>query len=250
MVSLQHSNILVVGAASAIAQETAKLFASEGARFLLAGRVEEKLRAVGDDLLVRGASGVETYDLDLLDFDEHGSLIQKAAEYLERIDYALITHGYLGNQELANSDFGEANRILRTNYASVVSILLPLVQVLKKQEYGCLAVVSSVAGDRGRPSNYTYGSAKAALSTYLQGLRAALFKKGISVITVKPGWVATPMTRAIKPNPLMVSPQRAGRAIYRGIRKKRDILYVPGFWRWILAVVKAIPERIFKRLSL
>ncbi|MBI3541034.1 MAG: SDR family oxidoreductase [Deltaproteobacteria bacterium] len=239
--------VLIVGATSAIAQEVAKLFAKDGDRIFLVARDMSKLEAVLNDLKVRGASYLDsiTVDLDLL--EQHDSIVQKAIQSLEGLDIVLVAHGVLGDQKAGEQDYQKAEAVLRTNFLSVVSLVTPLANYLEQQKSGCIAVISSVAGDRARQSNYLYGTAKGATSLFLQGLRNRLHPVGVTVTTIKPGFVDTPMTDHMKKSPLFERPEKVGLGIYKAILKKKDIVYLPWFWRVIMTIVRILPEPVFKR---
>jgi short-subunit dehydrogenase len=243
-------NILICGATSAIARKTARLFARDGDRLFLAGRNAEKLHAVARDLEVRGARQSECFVADLNDFDLHETIIRNAMESLDGLDTVLVAHGTLSDQEACEKEYRLAEQEFRTNFLSIVSLLTPIANIFEKQGYGSIAVISSVAGERSRQSNYVYGTAKGALSLFLQGLRNRLHHKGVHVLTVKPGFVDTPMTTHLEKNVLFACPEGIARGIYRAIAGKKDIVYVPGYWRIIMAVVRHIPEYCFKRLEL
>jgi len=242
--------VVIIGASSAIAYETAKCFVRDGADLFLVGRSAEKLTTVADDLKVRGAKRVETYLLDLCDLDRHQEMFEQALASLGELDMLLIAHGTLGDQHKCEQSVAETMQELQTNCLSVISLLTLSANYFEQQRHGCIAVVSSVAGDRGRKSNYVYGTAKAALSVFLQGLRNRLSSAGVSVVTIKPGYVATSMTAHLKKGPLTANPQSVGRGIYQAMKKGKDVVYLPWFWRPIMRVIKSIPEGIFKRLSL
>ncbi len=242
--------VLIVGATSAIAQETAKLFAAARSEIFLAGRDEAKLQAVANDLAVRGARKVDLMVLDLNDFNRHPALISRATESLAGLDTVLIAHGTLGDQEAAQKSFAFTESELKTNLLSYISLLTILANLFEAQQYGTIAVISSVAGDRGRQSNYVYGTAKAALSTFTQGLRGRLSRSNVAVVTIKPGFVDTPMTAHLKKGPLFVGPEVVGKGIYRAIQERQDVVYIPWFWWGIMTVIKLIPERIFKRMTI
>lgn len=242
--------VLIIGATSVIAQETAKRFAEGGDQLFLAGRSPEKLDALVADLHVRGADKVACMVLDLNDFDRHPCLINMASEALGGLDTVLIAHGTLSDQKACEQDFQVALKEYHTNFLSVVSLLTLLANRFEAQGHGCLAVISSVAGDRGRQSNYFYGSAKGGLSVFLQGLRNRLAPSGVQVLTIKPGFVDTPMTTGFKKGALWVGPNIIAAGIYRAIRRHSDEVYLPWFWWGVMAIIKAIPERIFKHLKL
>ncbi len=242
--------VVVIGASSAIAHETAKYFARDGADLFLVGRSPEKLAIVADDLKVRGARSVEQYVLDLNEIEHHEEMLHRAIETLSGIDVLFIAHGTLGDQRKCELSVEETMQELRTNALSVISLLTLGANYFEQHKRGHIAVVSSIAGDRGRKSNYVYGTAKATVSTFLQGLRARLLSSHVSVLTVKPGFVATPMTAHIKQGPLFASAATVGEGIYVAIKKRKDVVYLPGFWALIAIVLKSIPEGIFKRLPL
>lgn len=243
-------NILILGATSAIAQETAKYWAQEGAKLFLVARDKEKLAAVASDLRVRGASQVEEYPLDLEQIEVHQQLIQSAIDQLCDLDIAFIAYGTLSDQAACIQSPSETLKEFTINCTSVIALLTLLANHFEKQQKGCIAVISSVAGDRGRQSNYVYGAAKGAVSIFLQGLRNRLAPSGVSVLTIKPGFVDTPMTAHIPKNPLFSNTQFIGKQIHEAIQTKRDVVYLPKFWRLIMMGITHIPERIFKRLKL
>lgn len=239
-----------MGATSAMAVATARLFAADGARCYLTARNPEKLAATADDLRVRGAAQVETAVLDVVDTSRHAGVIEDAFLKLGALDVALLAHGVLPEQARCEADVETTLHALEVNFTSTVALLTLLANRFEAQGRGCIAVISSVAGDRGRQSNYVYGATKGGLNVFLQGLRNRLFRSGVTVVTLKPGFVDTPMTADIAKNALFASAPRAGRAIHRAIEARRDVAYIPAFWRLILLVVKSIPESIFKRLRL
>ncbi len=244
------TGILVIGACSAMATETARLYAQQGASIFLAARNEERLAALTADLQVRGAERVGSAVFEALEYDQHSGLVQTAREFLGDIDVVLVAHGSLGEQTESAASFVLTRQEFEINALSVMSLLSHVVPLLRERSAGSIAVISSVAGDRGRQSNYVYGAAKGALSIYLQGLRNELASVGVSVLTVKPGFVDTPMTAHIAKGSLWASPEDIARGIVRGIERGQDVLYLPWFWRYIMWIIRMIPERLFKRLSL
>src|SRR6185312_5395322 len=174
--------ILILGATSALAQETAKHFAKDGASFVLVARSAPKLDAIGSDLRVRGAKEVETIEADLTDLARHQEILDAALKPFAGLDMALLAYGTLGDQQLCERDVQAAMQELTTNATSVIALLTLLANYFEQQKRGCIAVISSVAGDRGRQSNYVYGAAKGAVTVFLQGLRNRLAKKGVAVI--------------------------------------------------------------------
>lgn len=245
--------LLIIGATSAIAQATAQVFAERHAKDLalfLVARDGQKLEAMAADLKVRGAMTVDFAVLDLNNFEQHQAVVQQAVQKLGGLDTVLIAHGTLDNQQACEQDYQHAEQCLRTNFLSVVSLLTPIANEMEKQHYGCIAVISSVAGDRGRQSNYIYGAAKGALNTFLQGLRNRLHRSHVHVLTVKPGFVDTPMTAHLKKGALWAQPESVAVGIYQAIQKRKNEVYLPWFWYGIMTVVKNIPEPIFKRLKM
>lgn len=243
--------ILIIGATSAIAIACARTWANEKACLFLVARNQSKLQQMADDLSVLGASAVHTCVLDVNDFELHKKVIEECFSVLEKVDIALIAHGTLPNQSDCEQDVDMALDEFSSNGLSVISILTLLANRMERQSTGTIAVISSVAGDRGRPSNYLYGTAKAAVSVFCEGLRARLFKLGIHVMTVKPGFVDTPMTKGLAlPGILVSSPEKVAFCIDRGIKRKSNTIYTPYFWAIIMLIIKAIPTTIFKRLSI
>lgn len=242
--------IVIFGATSAIAEATARIYAEEGAEFLLLARNADRLESVKADLKSRGAKKVEPIIADLSNSAEHENLFQEIKNKLPDFDTALIAYGSLGDQRDCEIDFDKLYEELDVNFVSVVSLLTYLANFFAAKQSGTIAVISSVAGDRGRQSNYVYGAAKGALTVLLQGLRNRLFSDGVHVLTIKPGFVDTPMTADIKKNFLFVKPEVVAAAIKKAIENKKDVIYVPWFWRYIMLLIKLIPEFIFKRLSL
>lgn len=242
--------LLIIGATSAIAQETAKLYAKDGAELFLVARSAFKLNSVKDDLVVRGAKRAETYVLDISELDRHQEMIQAAIDALGELDMVLIAHGTLGDQRLSEESAEKTLEEFTTNCTSVISLLTILANYFEQRKRGCIAVISSVAGDRGRKSNYVYGAAKGALSIFLQGLRGRLAASGVQVVTIKPGSVDTPMTASLRKGLLFASPRSVGRGIYQAMNKGKDVVYLPWFWRPIMLIVKSVPERVFKKVSI
>jgi short-subunit dehydrogenase len=244
------SSVLVLGATSSIAIATMRRLAAGNSRFMLVARHSDRLTAVAQDLLTRGAATVDIWVMDLDDTAAHPEMLAAAAERLGKIDLALIAHGVLGDQQAAEADFEIAAAILHTNFISTVSLLTWLGNYFQAQRGGALAVVSSVAGDRGRKSNYVYGASKGALNIFLEGLRNRIDRDGVQVLTIKPGFVATPMTAHVAHNALFATPDQVARGILKAIERRRDVAYLPWFWFWIMLLVRAIPGSRFKKMNM
>ena len=242
--------VLIVGATSAIATETARAYAAYGARLFLTGRDAERLEGVAADLKVRGAAAVETAVLDVTDRRRGAEVMDAAWAAFGGLDVALLAHGVLPDQARCQASAEETLAALDVNFGSTVALLTPLANRFEASRAGCIAVIGSVAGDRGRQSNYVYGAAKGGLDRFLEGLRNRLFRSGVAVVTLKPGFVDTPMTAGMRQGPLFASARRAGRAVHRAIERRRAVAYIPWFWRPIMAVVRGVPEILFKRLRL
>lgn len=241
--------IVIIGATSAIAHACARMWAKAGVKFFLVGRNEEHLRRCAADLTTRGAAHVSIFVADLRARDLHDAIVAASAEDLHIIDAVLIAHGTLPDQEACERSVDATMDALLTNELSVISLMHRYATVFEAQEGGELCVISSVAGERGRASNYTYGAAKAAVTQYASGLRARLAGKGIHVTTILPGFVDTPMTSHVKKGLLFASAERVATIIVKAMEGGKDVVYAPGFWRLIMLIVRSIPERFFKGLK-
>jgi decaprenylphospho-beta-D-erythro-pentofuranosid-2-ulose 2-reductase len=242
--------ILVLGATSGIAEATCRIWAAQGASLFLVARNPEKLAAVAADLKVRGASYVDTAVADLDDTDKHPELLAHAVNSLTGMDIAYLTHGILGDQTEAERDFNTAAQIIYTNFMAPVSLLTWLGNFCVQRHAGTLAVISSVAGDRGRKSNYLYGSSKAGLSAFLGGLRNRVDREGVTVLNIKPGPTKTAMTAGMPKSDKFADVDSVAESIVSAIDKCKDVLYVPFQWQPIMFIIRNIPERIFKKLDL
>lgn len=244
------SRICIIGATSAIAQAVAQIYAGRKDDIFLVGRDDERLTTIADDLKVRGAATVQQFALDLTDYSRHEEMINRAWGTLGGMDVVLIAHGILGVQDECQKDFETANKVFAANFTSAASLLTILANKFEAQKSGTIAVISSVAGDRGRKSNYVYGASKAAKTVFTDGLRGRLVTSGVNVLTIKPGFVDTPMTKDFKKGLLWASPEGIAKGIVKAIDKKKDIVYLPFFWYWIMCIIRHIPERIFKKLNI
>lgn len=241
-------SVLILGATSDIARACAKKFAEEKFTIYLAGRDKNRLAADAKDLQIRTNCEVATIHFDALSFSSHQQFYSKIK--IEP-DVVICAVGILGDQKKAESDFNESKKIMDTNYSGCVSILNVIAGEFSKRGSGTIIGISSVAGDRGRQSNFIYGSAKAAFTAYLSGLRNRLSKNNVHVITVKPGFVNTSMTEGMNlPGLLTAEPETVANDIYRAYIKNKNIIYTKWFWRYIMMIIIHIPEGIFKKLNL
>jgi decaprenylphospho-beta-D-erythro-pentofuranosid-2-ulose 2-reductase len=241
-------NVLILGASSAVAQPLVKLFSIRGYSLHLAARNCNRLLPIKNDLSIRKNVKVELYEFDVENYDSH---VDFYGGLKSRPDIVICLFGFLGEQSLGEKKWIHAKRILEVNFIGAVSILNLVAQEFSARKSGVIVGVSSVAGDRGRQSNYLYGSSKAGFTAYLSGLRNSLFKNGVHVVTVKPGFIDSRMTIGVKKiKALTASPEIVANSILRSIDKRRDIIYVLWVWRWIMLIIKLIPERIFKYLKL
>jgi len=243
--------VVIIGATSAMAAAVAKIYADQNSRLFLVGRNTEKLTSLANDLLVRGADKVGMFELDVNDVSQHSAMLVEAEQCLEGLDTVLIAHGTLPDQKLCEQITSIALSEFNTNATNTIALLTEIANCFEQKKSGVIAVITSVAGDRGRPSNYLYGSAKAAVSTFLEGLRARMFKVGVHVLDIRPGFVATPMTQDLDlPKLLTVEPEIVANSIVKAIDKRKDIIYTPFFWKYIMMIIKNIPQNIFKKTSL
>ena len=240
--------VLIIGAKSDIAKATAREYAKNGYDLYLAARNSSELESFANDITVRIQRTVKLVELDILDYKSHQTLYDNLEEKPLGVISAI---GYLGEQEKAQSDFTEAQQIMATNYTGVVSLFNIIANDFEDRRSGFMVGISSVAGDRGRKNNYIYGSAKAALTAYLSGLRNRLYDAQVHVMTVKPGFVATKMTEGMDlPEKLTAQPEEVAEDIYKAQQKNKNVLYTKWMWRWVMMMIKMIPEWKFKGMSL
>ena len=246
--------ILVLGATSGIAEATIRIWASRGDSLFLVGRNADRLNAVAADARTRGAQLVETMVTDLDQTSGHPEMLAHAINSLGGLDVAYVAVGVLGDQSRAERNFADTGQILHTNLVAPASLLTWLANYCAQRHAGTLAVLTSVAGERGRKSNYIYGSSKAGLSVFVDGLRNRVDREGVRVMTIKPGPVKTAMTEGMRGESKFADVSKVAativNAIDKGPGKGPDVLYVPGIWRIIMAVVRIIPESRFKKLNL
>jgi len=242
------SYVLIIGAKSDIAKATAREYAKNGYDLYLAARNSEELEEFAKDVITRTQKTVKLLELDILNYKSHQAFYDNLDEKPLGVISAI---GYLGEQEKAQSDFDEAQQIMDTNYTGVVSLFNIIADDFEKKRSGFMVGISSVAGDRGRKSNYIYGSAKAALTAYLSGLRNRLYDAQVHVLTVKPGFVATKMTEDMDlPEKLTAQPEEVAEDIYKAQQKGKSVLYTKWMWKWVMLIIRNIPEFLFKKMSI
>ena len=244
------NKIVVLGATSGIALEVQRLLARQGCELLLVARSPQRLAGLQADLAVRGAPQVLTYSADLVSIQQHAAIFEFALHNFPDFDTVLLAYGCMHNQKDCETSVDVLLEELRVNFVSATAILTLFAADLERRRSGCVAAITSVAGDRGRRSNYVYGSAKGALSLFLQGLRSRLHPAGVRVITIKPGPVQTAMTDHLPNSARFADPEQVARDIVGALeRRSPDVLYTPRVWRYVMTAVRQIPETIFKRLS-
>jgi short-subunit dehydrogenase len=243
--------IVVLGATSEIAQHAQRILASQQKEMLLVARSAERLRSVAADLRVRGAKQVIEYITDLADTSQHAQLLSFVEEHFPDFDGVLLAYGSLLSQEKCRHSAELSLSEWQTNFTSAAALLTRFADVLEQRGSGCIAVITSVAGDRGRSANYIYGAAKAGMNAFLQGLRGRLHRSKVRVLTIKPGPVRTPMTSEMRQGKMFADPADVAQDICRALGGGRqETLYTPARWRYIMAAIKLVPETIFKRLSI
>ncbi|HDP34094.1 MAG TPA: SDR family oxidoreductase [Candidatus Hydrogenedentes bacterium] len=252
MTSAYPKSVVILGALSGVARYIADEFARRGFSLILAERDMAELELIAADMRVRHSIACYCLEFDALRYDDHAQFVRQCAETLgETPGGVVLCFGFMADQTQAQRDFSTARRTLEVNFIGAVSILEHFAAAFEERGNGFIAGLSSVAGDRGRKANYIYGAAKGGLSIYLQGLRNRLYASGVQVTTVKPGFMDTPMTYGMElPKPLVAAPDIAGRAIVRAILKGKNVIYVLFFWRYIMWIIKSIPEWQFKKMSI
>lgn len=242
--------VLIIGATSAIAEHCTRIWAAEGDTIHLVARNEQHVQAIASDLKVRGASEVTTYCLDINNVNRHEELLNVADDAMGGLDIVLIAHGTLSNQKSCEHSVAETLLEIQTNALSTVSLLTLIANRFEAIRGGTICVISSVAGDRGRASNYVYGSSKAMVTAFVSGLRQRLHKSNVSVVTIKPGFVDTPMTSEFKKGLLWAKPSAVAEKIVKAIDEKKPEIYAPSFWWAVMLLIKAIPLQIFQKIKL
>jgi decaprenylphospho-beta-D-erythro-pentofuranosid-2-ulose 2-reductase len=241
------SQILILGATSDIATAVAHQFARNKFDVVVAGRNLEQLSKLAADIRIRHSVNSQAVMFDAAAFDQHASL----DEAVNQSDVVLCAFGYLGDQATSRTSWSESYNVITSNFTGAVSVLNRVGEMFSKRKHGCIIGISSVAGERGRGSNYIYGSSKAGFTAYLSGLRNYLFQFGVHVLTVQPGFVKTKMTEGLPlPKPVTAMPEKVALDIFNAYKKKKNVIYTLWMWRWIMLIIKLIPEGIFKKLKL
>jgi short-subunit dehydrogenase len=242
------TTVLILGATSDMAVALARQFASTGSNVQLAARKPDHLAALASDVQIRYGVGAATYAFEACDFHTHRPFYETLSP---KPDVTICVFGAMVEEDVAEKDWDAALRMMHTNYVGAVSILQVVARDYAQRRAGVIVGISSVAGDRGRASKLIYGSSKAAFSAYLSGLRNKLATSGVHVLSVKPGFVSTRMTAGMSLPPLLTAtPEHVAQAVYHAVMRRKNTLYVKWFWRWIMLVIRLIPEPIFKKLHL
>ena len=242
--------ILIIGATSTIAEHCSKIWAQREDQLYLVARNEERLKTITAELKLLGAKEVFGHRMDLNDIEHHAEMLDTAVEAMGGIDTVLIAHGTLPNQKACEQSIEKALAEIKTNAISTISLLTHIANIFEVKRAGTIAVISSVAGDRGRASNYVYGSAKAMVTAFTSGLRQRLHKSNVAVITIKPGLVDTTMTAAFKKGMIWAKPAAVAATIIHAVDKKKNEVYVPAFWWPVMVIIRLLPSSIFKRTKI
>jgi decaprenylphospho-beta-D-erythro-pentofuranosid-2-ulose 2-reductase len=242
--------IVILGATSAIAEAAARIWAARGARFVLVARDAARTEIIAADLKARGAADADVVALDCAKVDAEVEL-RKLVSRLGRLDILLLAYGVLGDQQILETSPAAAADMLRTNFDSAALWCLAAAAILERQRSGALVVIGSVAGDRGRQSNYLYGATKGGLALLTEGIAHRLAPLGARAVIIKPGFVDTPMTAAFsKEGPLWAKPEAVAAVIARSVEKGGPIVYAPAFWMAIMFIVRNLPWVIFRKTKL
>ena len=240
--------VLILGATSDMAQAIARTFAKNNYAVQLAARNSHRLSDFKTDMQLRHNVTCTLHEFDALQFNTHRTFFEQLTP---KPDVTVCVFGVMDEEELAFSNWDIAERMINSNFTGAVSILNIVAAHYRTVKSGCIAGISSVAGERGRQSKLIYGSSKAAFTAYLDGLRNLLFKDNVHVVTVKPGFVYTKMTESLTlPGILTAKPEEVGHAVYNAVQKKTNTVYVRWMWRWIMLIIKCIPEFQFKKMKL
>jgi decaprenylphospho-beta-D-erythro-pentofuranosid-2-ulose 2-reductase len=251
MTKASRGTVLLLGATSGIGRHIAAAFAHRGHDLIVTGRDADEAGRLARDLELRHGVRAASEVFDARDAGSHPAFFRRALETAQgRLAGAVVAFGWMGEQAASERDFEQARAVIEASFTGAVSILTLIARHLAEEGAGFIVALTSVAGDRGRQSNYVYGSAKGALTIHLQGLRNRLHRRGVRVVTVKPGFVDTDMTYGLPGTFLVGDPARVGEGVARAVERGRDVVYIPWFWRWIMLLIRLVPERLFKRLRL
>lgn len=243
-------SVLVLGGTSDIGIDIAKALVRDGAsKVVLAGRDSSRLNERADEVREAGGRQVETLHFDALDLESHTGVIEEAFSRFEDVDVVILAFGLLGNQEQGLNEVKAALPVVMTNYVAAVSTGVPLMKVMEKQGHGTIVVLSSVAGERARRANFTYGSSKAGLDAFWQGASMHLQESGVHVLIVRPGFVKTKMTAGLHTPPLSTDAKNVAEAVSRALVKGEDVVWVPAGLRWVMTVIRHLPRKIFARMK-
>ena len=242
--------VLIIGATSSVAEQCARIWAKRGYALYLVARNEAVVNKIAADLKVRGANQVEVFCEDLTKMERHVTMLEAADTFLSGVDIVLIAHGTLPNQKLCEENIKDTLAEIKTNALSTISLLTLIANSFEAKGGGVIAVISSVAGDRGRASNYVYGSAKAMITAFTSGLRQRLYRSNVVVVTIKLGFVDTPMTSAFKKGLLWAKPNKVAKKIVKAIDSGKSEVYIPKFWWAVMLLIKLIPSAFFKKGNL
>lgn len=242
------TSVLILGATSDVAIACAHVYAKAGCSLYLAGRDQNSLQVLANDLQIRYLVAATPVVFDALQFDQHAQIW---AQLKPAPTVTICVFGLLGDQAISAHDWKACKAVIDSNYTGAVSMLNSVANTYEEQKAGVIVGISSVAGERGRQSNYIYGSAKAGFTAYLSGLRNRLTKSGVHVVTVKPGFIATRMTAHLTlPKPLTATPEQVANAVVKAVNKKKNVVYVLPIWKWVMLIIRNVPESIFKKLKL
>ena len=242
--------ILIIGATSCIAENCARIWAARGDMLYLVARNKERLEIITTDLKARGNGQSYSQCVNINEIEDHAAIFDAAKSTMGDIDIVLIAHGILSSQKSCELHVEEALADIKTNALTVISFLTIIANFFEEKRAGTIAIISSIAGERGRASNYVYGSAKAMVTTFTSGLRQRLHKFNVDVVTIKPGLIDTPMTASFKKGFLWKKPAFAAVKIVRAIDRRKNEVYVPAFWWLVMMVIKVIPNSIYNKLKL
>lgn len=243
-------SVLVLGATSRVAHQIALRYARAGEAIYVTARDGAEAQAIAADVAIRHGVPTGACAFDATDFDSHPAIVARVEAEVGPLTVLVVAFGEMGEQAESEADFAEARKVIDINFTGAASACEAAAKVMAERGAGLIVGISSVAGDRGRQSNYFYGAAKGAFTLYLQGLRNRLFKQGVHVMTVKLGFVDTRMTYGMRTGIPIADPEAVAEAVFAAGNRRTDTLYYPRFWQGIMGIIKSVPEQAFKRLSL